>query len=463
MNHQLISPEYLELQKDLHARYAYGIGADVDEVVKILFNNLPWVGGIKPLGGASILDYGCGRGVLREKLINPNDGEPAVDIREYDPAIPGKDAMPELADAVVCADVLEHVEEDRVPAVIAHIASLTRQFAVFIIATAPSAKIMADGRNAHITLHDLRWWLDQIEARMIVEKSEDRTAEGKGLLIIAKPLPKMQLDGEGFTAIGKIKAICAVDNEARIEQCAVNMRLVKQRVMPDTDLVKLPDNGRHAVLACYGPSLQDSWEDIDWEYGGVDVDVFSCSGSHRFLLERGLVPYAHIECDPRPHKADQLGEPHPDVRYWLASCVSPALVDKLSDAGVMPHTALWHAYNGEDSHAFFTREEPRQRVIVGGGSVGLRGMALLIFMGYRKITIHGMDCSFRDGEQHAGDHSGKRMEQIEVLCSGRKFKTSAALVTYYRYLYKQLALVGDDVELIFKGDGMLQHSLRNPE
>ena len=32
------------------------------------------------------------------------------EIKEYDPAIPGKDSLPEPADIVVCSDVLEHIE-----------------------------------------------------------------------------------------------------------------------------------------------------------------------------------------------------------------------------------------------------------------------------------------------------------------------------------------------------------------
>lgn len=441
---RLLSPEYLELQRDLHARGGYGIGVDAFEVSRIILNSRAGE------GVTTVLDYGCGQGALKRMVEEPGE----IVCAEYDPCIPGKDALPQPADIVVCSDVMEHVEEDCVGAVLDHIASLTQKLAIFVIATGPSRKIMADGRQAHITLHDMEWWRKALERVLIVERDQDRSDAGRGLLFICRPKKRTTLDGEGFAELGRIEAVCAVEDGVRNEQAAANSARIAARVVADGNAMQLPVNGRTAVLVCYGPSLQDSWDSIAWDQ--VDgADVFTASGSHRFLTERGVIPYAHIECDPRAHKATQMGDPVDGVKYWLASCVSPALLDKLTGHDV----ALWHAYNGEASHAFLRAMEPSQRIVVGGGSVALRALSLLYYLGYRRFVIHGMDFSFRDGEQHAGEHHGKPMEPVKVMIRERTFETSLALISYFRQFYKQHAAMVD-AEFILKGDGMLQHAMR---
>ena len=68
------------------------------------------------------------------------------------------------------------------------------------------------------------------------------------------------------------------------------------------------------AIVCFGPSLNETWEKVrDFKY------IFSCSGSHKFLLERGIVPTWHVEVDPRQHKVALLGPPHPDVTYLPSS------------------------------------------------------------------------------------------------------------------------------------------------
>jgi Methyltransferase domain len=103
----------------------------------------------------SILDYGCGKGRFKDvasKLA------PELMVSEYDPAIPGKDTLPEPADLVICADVLEHIEPDRLDAVLQHIRSVTIKGAILLPNLLPAKKVLADGRNAHLILESPAWW-----------------------------------------------------------------------------------------------------------------------------------------------------------------------------------------------------------------------------------------------------------------------------------------------------------------
>jgi 2-polyprenyl-3-methyl-5-hydroxy-6-metoxy-1,4-benzoquinol methylase len=102
----------------------------------------------------SILDYGCGKGTLAKTLSGP--------VREYDPAIPGKDAPPDPADLVVVTDVLEHVEPECLDAVLEDLERCVKIVGYFVICTRPSKKQLADGRNAHLIQQPALWWLTSL-------------------------------------------------------------------------------------------------------------------------------------------------------------------------------------------------------------------------------------------------------------------------------------------------------------
>lgn len=73
----------------------------------------------------SVLDYGCGKGVLAAKLDFP--------IWEYDPAIQGKEATPKAADLVICTNVLEHVEDAFFDDVMGDLARCIKKVGYFVM------------------------------------------------------------------------------------------------------------------------------------------------------------------------------------------------------------------------------------------------------------------------------------------------------------------------------------------
>lgn len=128
-------------------------------------------------GCQSALDYGCGKGGLKSAM-------PDRDIREYDPAIEGKDGRPAPADIVLCGDVLEHVEPDWIDRVLADIKSLARKFVILHVATHPAKKTLPDGRNAHLIVQPPAWWRDKFAAHFdTIAEREKPTA----LTVIGRP------------------------------------------------------------------------------------------------------------------------------------------------------------------------------------------------------------------------------------------------------------------------------------
>lgn len=167
----LISPEYLTEQVRLHAapRGYGGRGSKWATVVLEL---------IREFGMTSVLDYGCGQGsLLRELVASGHLIGTDVGLSEYDPAIPGKDTPPtERADLVVCTDVLEHIESDRIHAVMTHLASLTGRAIFVVVSLVPTEKKLSDGRQAHILLRSVDWWKFMFESHYF---RQSRTITGR--------------------------------------------------------------------------------------------------------------------------------------------------------------------------------------------------------------------------------------------------------------------------------------------
>lgn len=326
----------------------------------------------------------------------------------------------EVADMQVAIWIVERMPD--VAAAIYNIACLSSKAAMFVIDLSAG--------------HDARYWSQMIEQRFRIGSSN---IDGSCLIIVGSP--KLAVHG--------IKVVGAVDGETRWEQAKEAMKRYKKRV----PLAAAHD--RLAVLACYGPSLTKTIEDLKSEAKADDADVISVSGAHDFLLAHGVEPTFHVECDPRAHKADNIDHYNPSTRYFLASCVHEVLFDKL---GPEADIALWHVA-AMQHHMMLVDElgEDPGTLINGGGSVGLRAIALLYAMGYRRFSIYGMDCSFQDGgnAQHAGKHAGKRQDVIECQCGDRIFSTSNTLRSYATDFIEMIQRV-NDLDICLHGDGLLQ-------
>jgi 2-polyprenyl-3-methyl-5-hydroxy-6-metoxy-1,4-benzoquinol methylase len=166
---ELISAEYAALNAQLHKdNIAYGVGGGKHApIVRKLCESL---------NTRSVLDYGCGKGYLAKALDFP--------IWEYDPAVEGKDAEPRPAELVVCTDVLEHIEPDRLDFVLADLRRVVRKVGYFTIHTGAAVKVLADGRNAHLIQEDKAWWTTRLSPYFTVAQV---TQAGPVLHVVVGP------------------------------------------------------------------------------------------------------------------------------------------------------------------------------------------------------------------------------------------------------------------------------------
>ena len=207
---------------------------------------------------------------------------------------------------------------------------------------------------------------------------------------------------------------------------------------------------RRASIACYGPSLADTWQKLR-------RPIITVSGAHDYLVERGIVPDYHVDCDPRPHKPEMLRKPQKATIYLMASVCHPRFWEALQGRSVR----LGHLINGDDLETVECVAENHLvgiKSMIGGGSpVGMRALNVAAARGYRKFNIHGMDCSFTEN-RHAGAHTGSQQVETLVKAGDRTFKTTKqmlqAAIEMEHFLQQQ------DAEVRFYGDGLMQETAK---
>ena len=168
----LISDEYKNQLIKLHSSKKWGTSAhyQTSKVAAV----------VTELGVATVLDYGCGQGTLKPKLVQSC---PTLDVREYDPAIAKKSARPEPAELVACIDVLEHIEPDKIDAVLQDLYELSQKAAFFVIATRPAIAVLPDGRNAHLIVETPDYWTEKILASGWKSIHRKDTGDGREFLV----------------------------------------------------------------------------------------------------------------------------------------------------------------------------------------------------------------------------------------------------------------------------------------
>lgn len=227
----------------------------------------------------------------------------------------------------------------------------------------------------------------------------------------------------------------------RDEQIRINITRVAGRIEGYPQGQTRPDP---IAVVCYGPSLADTWERVrDFKY------VISCSGSHKFLLERAIIPTWHVEVDPRKHKVTLMGPPHPDVEYLIASTCHPAVLDHLDGFRVK----LWHVF--DDAEEGLRILPPGEWAVTGGCSVGLRALTMARFLGFTDLHVFGMDgCEGKTGK-HAAAHPNQAPLSFETEYEGITYLTTPGFLEAARQTWHELDQM-PDVTATFYGEGLVQ-------
>ncbi len=104
--------------------------------------------------------------------LDPTGCEVVADLCRNDDfveLIKGAHALPfspMFFDLVTCTDVMEHILEDDVPAVLRELARVARGPVLLTICHRPDTPGKFGTDTLHITVHDRKWWEDKIRQHM---------------------------------------------------------------------------------------------------------------------------------------------------------------------------------------------------------------------------------------------------------------------------------------------------------
>ena len=167
---------YSEIHGHANGKYYAGKVRGLDAVVAL----------VKKCRPRNLLDYGCGKG-YQYLAARSHEVWGGLLPHCYDIGVRHLAKRPEGAfDGVICCDVMEHIEECDIGAVLDDIFGLvsTRvgrsppSFAYFHIACIPAnARALPDGRNVHLTVRPPEWWNERLNAyaraKLIIEARYD--------------------------------------------------------------------------------------------------------------------------------------------------------------------------------------------------------------------------------------------------------------------------------------------------
>jgi hypothetical protein len=174
------TPGYAVLQKELH-KGDYGFSGVLYRPT--IFHGVSQLA--KRYGPVSVLDYGSAGGKTMQSVRESFWLPPSVTDFCYDPFVEGFNAEPEPADFVICTDVMEHVEPECTMAVLDHIQALTKKVVFFTISLRAAHKTLSDGRNAHINLRPVEFWVKELKKRFIVSEV---SVKGDILMVVAQSI-----------------------------------------------------------------------------------------------------------------------------------------------------------------------------------------------------------------------------------------------------------------------------------
>jgi uncharacterized Rossmann fold enzyme/SAM-dependent methyltransferase len=237
----------------------------------------------------------------------------------------------------------------------------------------------------------------------------------------------------------ELKVTYCIPTFLRDLQIKIAIEKVKGRIQPRYEKRADP-----IAVVCFGPSLNDTWEQIrNFKY------IITCSGAHKFLVERGIIPTFHCDVDPRPHKVKLIGQPHKDVEYLIASACHPKMWDHLTGYNVK----LWHVFDSAEEGLRIL--PPGEWALMGGSSVGLRALSIARFLGFTDLHIFGMDGDIGKSGMHADKHPNQPPGYSLVVYDGVEYKTTPSLLECARQTFKELDQM-PDVSVVFYGEGLVQ-------
>lgn len=414
----------------------------------------------RPRKGASVIDFGCGTGRaglmlavlggLNVTMVDFVSNCLDDDVREMlttqahtlrflkaDLEKP----LPCAAEYGICTDVMEHVREDKVDAVLNNILQ-SSQHVFFSISTVDDSCGALINEPLHLTVRPFAWWLEQFNKRECVIHWSQETPNAALFYVSAWST------GQDFVATGVVNT--------GDEEIAANVRHNTaqgwQQVVPHVT------NDIDVMLLGGGPSLNQFEDDIK-RLRAEGVKLITLNGSYNWALERGMKPSATVMVDARAFNSRFVRPVIDDCKYLISSQCHPDVFEGLP----RDRTFMWHTSNDAIQSALIERYgEGGYYLVPGGSTVLLRAIPLMRQLGYRRFHLFGCDSCVSGDVHHAYEQpENDNVIIIPTLVGGRMFSCTPWQVSQAVEFQDLIRVLGSEIELEVHGDdGLLSWILK---
>lgn len=186
---------------------------------------------------------------------------------------------------------------------------------------------------------------------------------------------------------------CRPESEIR-DNIRANLEIVKNWLMPARS------HSTPLILVSAGESLKEErWLNEIRDLQDSGASVWCVKHSLQTLLDNGIVPWACVLLDPRPHKGPSThGFPRESmlqnvgakIKIFAASMCDPSVTRDLVDRGA--DVWGWHAAVGANERELVPKSHP---LVPGGSTSVMRAFSIGWMLGFRHIITYAMDsCHF---------------------------------------------------------------------
>lgn len=337
-----------------------------------------------------------------------------------------------------CTDVMEHIPPEEVDRVLHHILK-SAQNVFFQISTEPDHFGAEIGEQLHLTVQPFKWWEEKLKEHEAIINWSGEMPGACAFYVTAwqsaqELIKHGTINTDDETINNNIKS-------------AMDRNLTEIRPYEKTDIP--------VMILAGGPSMNEFKEEIVSRRNAGEK-LITVNGAYNWALSNGLSPSAQIMVDSREFNKRFLEPSIPNCHYLLASQCHPASFD------VVPkdQTILWHSAIDENAIKFledkYSGTGKPWYPILGGSTVMLRALPLMVMLGYSKFEVFGFDSCLMNGEHHSysqpeNDHT----TILQVLVNGRTFHCHPWMVSQAQEFLDLMRLMADHIELVVRGDGLI--------
>lgn len=266
----------------------------------------------------------------------------------------------------------------------------------------------------------------------------------------------------------KFKLEKAIEWKEWRHECIPRLKYAAKLDVPH--LPQLEPHGAACAIVGAGPSTGHFLDAIRYfKSTGTDM-VMAINAMHQYLIERDIVPHAHIIFEPDIEHIEEClgGKPHKGVTYYVASHCPQHVFRSLADY----NRVLWHAYYPFQGYQqTINRLFKGEFMVCGGYCTFFRNLTIASILGFRNLELFGLDSSFNESSHiqgYAGYHDIE--DKVEIYGVDPKNKEMKKFTTQGGLAYQAVEFLefckhnpGSNVRV--HGDGLLRylHESRYPE